>query len=67
LLPLCSGARTSKDGTMLDDLVAICPTCHRSVHRYYDSWLKTARKKDFVDAVQARQVYQDARSKFRAP
>lgn len=66
LLPLCSGARTSKTGTMLDDLVAVCPTCHRGVHRYYDAWLKTAGQKDFLDAEQAKMVYQEAKEEYKA-
>ncbi len=66
LLPLCSGARTSKSGTLLDDLVALCPTCHRAVHRFYDGWLKDAGKKDFVDSHEARMVYEEAKSRHEA-
>ncbi len=66
LLPLCSGARTSKTGTILEDLVAVCPTCHRGVHRYYDRWLKEAGQKDFLDADQAKMVYQRAKNEYRA-
>lgn len=62
LLPLCSGARTSKSGTVLDDLVANCPSCHRAVHRYYATWLKSAGKKDFEDAPTARAVYEEAKA-----
>lgn len=67
LLPLCSGARTSKQGTLLDDLVAVCPTCHRGAHRYYDQWLKGAGQKDFHDADQAKLVYSEAKQKYVAP
>ncbi|NRP31829.1 MULTISPECIES: HNH endonuclease [unclassified Aliiroseovarius] len=66
VLPLCSGAKTSKKGTMLDDLVAVCPTCHRGVHRYYDGWLKAAGQKDFLDADQAKMVYEKAKKQYRA-
>lgn len=66
LLPLCSGARTSKNGTILDDLVAICPTCHRGVHRYYDTWLKTQNQRDFVDDNEAKVAYQEAKRNFKA-
>ena len=61
LLPLCSGARTSKNGTLLEDLVANCPTCHRAVHRYYDDWLSDSGHHDFADAEEARRVYCDAK------
>jgi hypothetical protein len=67
LLPLCSGTRTAIRGTSFDDLKAVCPTCHRGIHRYYDRWLKTAAQKDFVDALQARQVYDQAKNEFRTP
>lgn len=65
LLPLCSGARTSKKGTLLDDLVAVCPTCHRGIHRFYDIWLKEAGKKDFLDSEEAKKVYEEAKSKLK--
>ena len=66
LLPLCSGARTSRDGTMLDDLVAVCPTCHRGIHRFYDAWLKESGQRDFLDAEQAQMVYEKAKNKYKA-
>ena len=65
LLPLCSGARTSETGTLLDDLVANCPTCHRAVHRYYDKWLLEKGHQDFVDAGEARGVYNEAKQKHK--
>lgn len=65
LLPLCSGARTSKTGTLLNDLVANCPTCHRAVHRYYDKWLLEKGHQDFVDAGEARGVYNEAKQEHK--
>src|SRR5690606_36956627 len=44
LLPLSSGTRVEVTGTTLDDLVPVCPSCHRAVHRFYDGWLRTASK-----------------------
>ena len=64
LLPLCSGGRTDSYGTVLDDLVANCPTCHRAVHRYYDVWLKENHRADFVDAQEAKMVYQEAKTHY---
>lgn len=64
VLPLCSGTRTTKDGTALGDLVANCPSCHRAVHRYYGQWLKAQGKKDFSDAAEARAVYEEAKEKY---
>ena len=65
LLPLCSGARTSNDGTVLEDLVANCPTCHRAVHRFYDHWLDTKSQVDFADAGEARDAYEEAKHEHR--
>lgn len=65
ILPLSSGTRVdTRIGTLLDDLVPICPTCHRSVHRYYESYLKDEHKADFSDKDEALKVYKDARSQI---
>lgn len=66
VLPLCSGTRSSGSGTSLGDLVAVCPTCHRAVHRYYAKWLKAAGRKDFTDAEEARAVYDAAKNDRKA-
>ena len=61
VLPLSSGTRVdAREGTLLDDLIAICPTCHRSVHRYYHRYLQQARKVDFTDKAEALRVYEEA-------
>ena len=65
LLPLCSGARTSKDGTLLEDLIANCPSCHRAVHRYYDKWLGEKSRLDFADPKEAKDAYAEAKYKHR--
>lgn len=65
LLPLCSGARTSEDGTLLQDLVANCPSCHRAIHRYYDKWLAQQNRIDFADAKEAKLVYCEAKRTHR--
>lgn len=62
VLPLCSGTRSDKSGTILGDLVAVCPTCHRAIHRFYTKWLKEQGKKDFSDAAEARAVYGEAKN-----
>lgn len=62
VLPLCSGTRSDKGGTVLGDLVAVCPTCHRAVHRFYAQWLKAKGRKDFTDAAEARAVYDEAKN-----
>ena len=63
VLPLASGTRVdSKAGTLLEDLRAVCPTCHRSVHRYYDIYLTERGRADFLNKEDALQVYGEARA-----
>jgi hypothetical protein len=64
LLPLAAGTRTDGRTTSLEDLVAICPSCHRAVHRFYGLWLKKAKLKDFDTVEQARSVYEEIRRSF---
>jgi hypothetical protein len=64
LLPLSSGTRVENKGTVLDDLVPVCPNCHRAVHRFYDDWLKSKTRKDFIDATEARSAYTTLKTAF---
>lgn len=65
LLPLSSGTRVlDKSGTVLSDLVPLCPTCHRAVHRYYDAWLRDECRSDFESMGQAREVYGVAKTRI---
>jgi hypothetical protein len=64
LLPLSSGTRVEATGTTFDDLVPVCPNCHRAIHRFYDVWLDGNNKKDFKDTREARAVYQEMKNQF---
>lgn len=64
LLPLSSGTRVEASGTTFDDLVPVCPNCHRAIHRFYDVWLDGNNKKDFKDTKEARAVYQEMKNQF---
>ncbi len=64
LLPLSSGTRVEQSGTTFDDLVPVCPNCHRAIHRFYDVWLGENNKKDFKDTKEARAVYQEMKNQF---
>jgi predicted HNH restriction endonuclease len=64
LMPLCSGTRVEGRNTTFDDLVPVCPSCHRAVHRYYGSWLDSNNRKDFMNADEAKSVYQDMKTRF---
>lgn len=57
LRPLSSAVAISTKGTSLDDLVGLCPSCHRAVHLYYNKWLKERNQSDFTTKMEAREVY----------
>lgn len=60
LLPLASVVRISNEGTSLDDLVGLCPSCHRAIHTYYRKWLKSNNQDDFRSKQEAMSVYLEA-------
>ncbi|MGH9615520.1 MAG: HNH endonuclease [Acidobacteriaceae bacterium] len=64
LLPLSSGTRVESSGTTFDDLVPVCPSCHRAVHRFYDRWLNESGLADFPNEHQARAAYKDVKTTF---
>lgn len=64
LLPLSSGTRVESTGTTFDDLVPVCPSCHRAVHRFYDRWLATNAREDFTSAREALCVYNSMKQTF---
>jgi len=47
--------------TSVKDIVGLCPSCHRATHKYYGSWFKANRVKDFRSYDEARHVYAEAR------
>jgi len=61
ILPLSSSLAMSSKGTSLEDVVPLCPTCHRSVHNYYKVWLNGSSKVDFTDKLEASEVYSEAK------
>ena len=61
ILPLSSSLAMSSKGTSLEDVVPLCPTCHRSVHNYYKVWLNGSSKVDFTDKFEAAEVYSEAK------
>lgn len=64
LLPLSSGTRMETKGTTFADLVPVCPTCHRAIHRFYDNWLRTRKRKDFADRIEAKATYDQMKAEF---
>jgi hypothetical protein len=72
LLPLASGTRVVSFGrrkgqarTTFEDLVPICPNCHRAVHRFYDTWLENQGLNDFPNEALARDAYRTMKAQFR--
>jgi HNH endonuclease len=63
-LPLASGTRIESKGTVISDLVPVCPTCHRAVHHFYGIWLKDSGKLDFDNRSQASEVYDNMKTRF---
>ncbi len=64
LLPLSSGIALVNSGTSLNDIVPLCPNCHRSIHVYYKAWLNGNQVTDFSNKVEAREVYKEAKFKI---
>jgi len=60
LLPLSSAITITGEGTSLEDIVGLCPNCHRSVHIFYRRWFEENLVNDFSSKNQAREVYQSA-------
>lgn len=64
LLPLSSGTRVEGRNTTFNDLVPVCPSCHRAIHRYYDNWLDRNNRKDFINGDEAKKIYQEIKTQF---
>lgn len=64
LLPLCSGTRVEGGGTTFSDLVPLCPSCHRAVHRYYGTWFQQQGARDFSSRDEALGVYGQLKQQF---
>lgn len=60
LLPLASVVKISNEGTSLEDMVGLCPSCHRAIHTYYRKWLKANNQNDFRSKKEAMNVYLEA-------
>jgi hypothetical protein len=61
VLPLGSPVHVEGGRTSLDDLVGVCPTCHRATHAYYRDWLHSSGIADFRSKAEAHAVYNEAK------
>ncbi|ELZ1136968.1 HNH endonuclease [Enterobacter mori] len=63
-LPLASTVRVQGNKTLLNDLVGLCPSCHKAVHQYYRNYLRNEGKSDFTSKEEANEVYEYAKSLY---
>lgn len=63
-LPLASTVRVQGNKTLLNDLVGLCPSCHKAVHQYYRNYLRDEGKSDFTSKEEANEVYECAKSLY---
>jgi 5-methylcytosine-specific restriction endonuclease McrA len=52
--------------TSLEDVVGICPSCHRAIHLYYKKYLTSNELQDFISNENAEEVYNEAKSIVRS-
>ena len=64
ILPLASPLQVERSGTSMDDLVGLCPNCHRATHAYYRSYLADNNMPDFQSNDHAKEVYGMVKSNF---
>ena len=66
LLPLSSTILIEGTTTSLDDMVALCPNCHKSIHIYYRQKLRDWGVEDFGSKQMAADVYRLAKGEIVA-
>lgn len=66
LLPLSSTLVISTRGTSLNDIVGLCPSCHRGLHNYYKQWLGERKLDDFTSKEEVGGVFQEAKGRIIA-
>ncbi len=65
LLPLSSALLVTTTETSLNDIVGLCPNCHRSTHTYYKNWLNKHNLDDFRTRAEAQEIYYEAKTKIK--
>ena len=61
VLPLAASLNANGTTTLLDDLVALCPSCHKSIHVFYRIKLREWGIEDFGSKKMALDVYEMAK------
>jgi len=65
ILPLSSPLHINRDGTSINDLVGLCPNCHRATHFFYKNELDNLNLSDFRSEEHAKETYYQVRSRFQ--
>lgn len=65
ILPLSSPLHVDRNGTSLNDLVGVCPNCHRATHAFYRIELAKENLADFVSEEHAKETYYQVKSQFQ--
>lgn len=63
LRPLASYENQHK--TMVNDVVGLCPSCHRAIHLYYKNYLKKQGISDFNSNEEAENIYKQAKTEVK--
>ncbi len=66
ILPLSATILVNGTTTSLDDMVALCPNCHKSIHVFYRKKLQAWGVEDFGSKEMARDVYRMAKGEIIA-
>ena len=66
LCPLSSFSDEEAHQTNIDDVVGLCPSCHRAVHLFYKVYLTNYDQEDFTNAEEAISAYQEAKAEVLA-
>lgn len=64
VLPLSTPILANGTTTLLDDMVALCPNCHKSIHVFYRKRLKEWGVSDFGSKKMAQDVYRLAKGEM---
>ncbi|PGH39528.1 MAG: HNH endonuclease [Candidatus Nephrothrix sp. EaCA] len=62
ILPLSSALSITGEGISLNDVVGLCPNCHKSVHAYYKNWFNKYKVDDFRSRAEAKEIYCQAKT-----
>lgn len=66
VLPLAATLNVSGTTTRLDDMVPLCPNCHKSIHIFYKVELERLGVSDFGSKAMAHEVYNRAKERIPA-